>query len=193
MTAWASACVAAGLGAAVLLGSCAAPPLVLHTLDAPGAGPGASALGRKALVVEVARIGLPDELDTQDIQVRHGSVLQASHHGRWASRLSVGATRVLTARLARRRPDALVTDQQQAETPSYRIVVNISRLDVTADGAAVLEADWQVVPGNPALPARRDRTSLRVTGPVATDGDVVAMVRAVLEQLADRIGTAAPR
>ncbi len=88
---------------------------------------------------------------------------------------------------------ARFTDQQQAGTPSYQIVVNISRLGVTADGAAVLEADWQVVPGNPVLPARRDRTSLHVTGPVATDGDVVAMVRAVLEQLANWIGTAAPR
>lgn len=64
---------------------------------------------------------------------------------------------------------------------------------MTVDGAAVLEADWQVVPGNPALPVRRDRTSLRVTGPVATDRDIVAVVRAVLEQLADRIDVAALR
>lgn len=193
MTARVSVRAAVRLGAAVLLASCAAPPLVLYTLDVPGAGPGAAALGRKALVIEVTRVVLPDELDSQDIQVRRGSVLQASHQGQWASRLSVGATGLLTGRLARRRPDALVTGQPQAGTPSYRIMVNISRLDVTTDGAAVLEADWQVVPGNPALPARRDRASLRATGPVATDGDVVALVGAVLGQLADRIDIAALR
>ena len=38
-------------------------------------------LGRKALVVEVARISLPDDLDTQAIQVRHGNVLQPSQWG----------------------------------------------------------------------------------------------------------------
>jgi len=193
VTAWASIRIAARMGAALLLMSCAGPPLVLYTLDAPGAGPGAVMLGRKALVIEVTRVSLPDELDTEDIQVRRGSVLQASHEGRWASRLSLGATGLLTGRLARRRPDALVTGQPQAETPSYRIVVNISRLDVTADGAAVLEADWQVVPGNPALPARRDRASVHAAGPVATDADVVALVRAVLGQLADRIDVAGLR
>ena len=62
-----------------------------------------------------------------------------------------------------------------------------------AHGAAVLEADWQVVPGNPALPARRDRASVHAAGPVATDADVVALVRAVLGQLADRIDVAGLR
>ena len=193
MTAWASTAGALRLGMAVLLASCAAPPLVLYTLDAAGAGPGAAALGRNALVIAGTRVSLPDELDTQDIQVRRGSVLQASHQGRWASRLSVGATGLLAGRLARRRPDALVTDQPQAGTPSYRITVNISRLDVTADGAAALEADWQIIPGNPAMPARRDRASLRATGPVAADGDVVALIGTVLGQLAERIGIAALR
>ena len=89
MTARVSLRAAVRLGAAVLLTSCAAPPLVLYTLDAPDTGPGAAALSRKALVIEVTRVSLPDELDSQDIQVRRGSVLQASHQGRWASRLTL--------------------------------------------------------------------------------------------------------
>ena len=186
------------LGAAVLLASCAAPPLAVYTLgDAEGTIPGnvvdASPLGRRALVVEVARISLPDDLDTQDIQVRHGNVLQPSRRGRWASRLSVAATGRLTARLARRRPDALFTDQPQAGTPSDRILVNISRLDVTAEGTATLEADWQVVPRDPSRPARRDRANVSAAGPVATDTDVVALMGAVLDQLAARIDVAGLR
>lgn len=177
----------------MLLASCAAPPLVLYTLDTAGSGPGAAALGQHAPVIEVVRVSLPDDLDTQDIQVRRGSVLEASHQGRWASRLSAGTTHLLTSLLARRRPDALFTDQQQASTPAYRIMVTISRLDVTADGAAVLEADWQIVPGNPALPTQRDRASFRTTGPVATDSDVVALTAAVLGQLASRMDVASLR
>ena len=190
------------LGAAVLLASCAAPPLAVYTLGdaavnaqgtAPGGAVDASPLGRRALVVEVARVSLPDDLDTQDIQVRHGNVLQPSRRGRWASRLSVAATGLLTARLARRRPDALFTDQPQAGTPSDRVLVNISRLDVTAEGTATLEADWQIVPRDPARPARRNRANVSAAGPVATDADVVALVRAVLDQLAARIDVAGLR
>ncbi len=49
-------------------------------------------------------------------------------------------------------PDALVTDQPQTEAPSYRILINISRLDVTSDGVATLEADWQIVPRDRPCP-----------------------------------------
>lgn len=70
-------------------------------------------------------------------------------------------------------------------------MVNIGWLDGTEEGAAVQEADWQIVPGNPAVPARRDWASMRATGPVATDRDVVALVGAVLGQPADRIDVAA--
>jgi uncharacterized lipoprotein YmbA len=43
-------------------------------------------------VIAVARVTLPDDLDTQDILVRRGSVLESSHTARWASRLSLAVT-----------------------------------------------------------------------------------------------------
>jgi uncharacterized protein len=170
-----------------LLGSCAAPPLALYTLGGPAIAADAPPLGGKAVVIEVRRVTLPDYLDTQDILVRHGNTLERSARGRWASRLSLGVTDLLTGRLARRRPDALVTDQPQTEAPSYRILINISRLDVTADGAATLEADWQIVPRDPAMPTRRDRAGFSVAGPVATDQDVVTLEETVLDRLAGAI------
>jgi uncharacterized lipoprotein YmbA len=181
------------VAAALLLASCAGPPLTLYTLGTPGLALDAAPLGRRAVVIEVARVSLPDALDTEDILVRHGSVLRRSEQGRWASRLSAGITRLLVARLAQRRPDALVTAQPQTEAPAYRVLVNISRLDVTAEGTAALEADWQVVPRDPALPPRRDRGAFSATGAVATDRDVVALEGAVLDQLAARIGDAGLR
>lgn len=178
---------------ALLLACCAGPPLTLYTLGTPSIPGGAAPLGRRALVIEVARVRLPDALDTEDILVRHGSVLQRSARGRWASRLSLGITGLLAARLAQRRPDALVTAQPQTEAPAYRVLVNINRLDVTAEGTAALEADWQIVPRDPALPARRDRGAFSATGAVATDQDVVTLEGAVLDQLAGRIGDAGLR
>jgi uncharacterized lipoprotein YmbA len=173
--------------AAALLASCAAPPLTLYTLGAPAIAANGPPLGGKATVIEVRRVTLPDYLDTQDILVRHGNTLERSGRGRWASRLSLGITDLLTGRLAQRRPDALITDQPQTEAPSYRVLINISRLDVTADGVATLEADWQIVPRDPAMPTRRDRAGFSLNGPVATDQDVVTLEESVLDRLAGAI------
>jgi uncharacterized lipoprotein YmbA len=135
---------------------------------------------------------VPDYLDTQDILVRNGNVLVRSTQGRWATRVSLEATYLLTSELARRYPDALVTDQQPIEPPNDRIFVTISRLDVTSAGAATLDADWQIVPRIATQPIRRGRAQFTSSGSVATDQDVVALTKAVLAQLAGAIEVARP-
>jgi len=176
--------------------SCGAPPLTLYTLAAPNASNPASPrppLGRKPTVIEIVRVTVPDEIDTEDILVRNGSTLRRSERGRWASRLSLGITDRLTARLAASRPDALVADRLQAETASYRVLINISRLDVTSGGVATLEADWLIAPHDPALPTRRNRARFSATGPVATDQEIVALEEKLLDQLAGAIDISALR
>jgi uncharacterized lipoprotein YmbA len=176
--------------AVLLLASCAAPPLTLYTLAAPdspgGSGTAADArpLGKKPSVIAVARVTIPDELDTEDIVVRDGSTLRRSRQGRWASRLSLGITDFVTQRLAARYPQALVTSRPLAESPSDRVLINVGRLDVSTDGVATLDADWLVVPLDTSTPTRRDRAHVSATGPVATDQDVVRLVRLVLDKLA---------
>jgi uncharacterized protein len=171
----------------LLLGSCAAPPLTLYTLGTPAVALDVAPLGPRPVVIAVARVTVPDELDTEDILVRDGRTLRRSQHGRWASRLSLGVTDRVTERLAARYPRALVTDRPLAETPSDRVLINIGRLDVTADGVATLDADWMVVPRDPGAPTRRDRAHFSVTGPVATDQDVVTLVGVLLDRLAGAI------
>ena len=104
--------------------------------------------------------------------------MHRSHPGRWASRLSLGITDRLTDRLGARWPDALVTDQPQTEAATCRLLINISRLDVNAAGIAELDANWTIVPRDPAQPVLRDRVRLGAEGPVATDQDVVRWYRA---------------
>jgi len=184
-------CLLAIVGLAIT--ACASPPLTLYALGAAGGGgaPADTRLQPGATVIEVARVTLPDYLDTQDLMVRRGSALDTSHTGRWASRRSLGATELLAARLALTRPDALVTDQPQTTAPSYRLLVNVSRFDIAAEpagaGRATLEADWQIVPRDAARPTLRSRTSLDAAGPVGSDQDIVALETALLSRLADAI------
>ena len=159
----------------------------------PAAAAESAPLGGKPVVIEVRRVAIPDYLDTQDILVRAGSTLDRSREGRWASRLSLGATHFLAGRLAERRPDALVTDQPQIAPPNYQIFVTINTFDVTTGGVATLEADWLIIPHNPAAPTRRARAQFSATGPVETDQDVVLLDKAVLQQLANSIDVASLR
>ena len=143
-------------------------------------------------MIEIPRVTVPDELDNQDIVYRNGDILHRSDKGRWASRLSLGITARLAGRLAARRPDALVTDRAQVEAPTYRLLVNIDRLDVTAAGTATLEADWMIVPQDAKQPIRRDRARFSATGPVAKDQDVVALVGGLVDRLAAAIDLGRP-
>nr|WP_294504594.1 PqiC family protein [uncultured Rhodopila sp.] len=179
--------------AALLVASCAGPPLKLYTLNVPSSVAETPPLGQGAAVIQVVRVTVPDELDSQDIVYRDGDILHRSQVGRWASRLSLGITDRLTERLAARRPDALVTDQPPAGTPTYRLVINISRLDVTASGTAVLDTDWTIVPRDAAKAVLRDRVRLTASGPVATDQDVVALIGGLLDRLAAAIDVAGLR
>jgi uncharacterized lipoprotein YmbA len=183
---------ALAFAAACLTASCASPALTIYTLGAPPAATGAPPLGQKATVIELRRVVVPDYLDSQDIVVRNGDVLVRCAQGRWATRVSLEATYFLTSELARRYPDALVTNQQPIEPPNDRIFVTISRLDVTGAGVATMDADWQIVPRSATQPTRRGRAQVTANGPVATDQDVVTLTRDLLSQLADRIDVAGP-
>ena len=179
----------AGVGCAVLLlASCAAPPLTVYTLSAPVTAVDAAPAGRSKLVIAVARVSIPDALDTEDIVVRDdGSILRRSRSGRWASRLSLGITDRLTQRLAERRPDALVTDRPLSDAASLRVLVNIERLDVTAAGVATLDADWLVTrrdAGGAPVPVRGHFSA---SGPVGSDRDVVTLVGHLVDRLAAAI------
>jgi uncharacterized lipoprotein YmbA len=164
----------------------------MYTLEPPadGSSPGPSA--GKVKVVEVRRVVVPDAYDNQDILVREGSTLIRSSNGRWASRFSLNATHFLSRQLAQRRPDIMFTEQPQVEAPDYRLFVTVNALDVMANGAATLDADWLIVPRDPRRPSLRRRATFRATGSTATDQDVVSLNTALLRQLADALAASGP-
>ena len=176
------------LAAPLALSACAAPALSLFTLAVPNTARPQAPLPGRPMVIEVARVSLPDEIDSEDMLVRNGPTLVRSSTGRWASRLSLQVTDRVTARLAERRPDALVVNRAQAQSPSYRIVINIARLDVLSDGSGTLEADWQIIPADAAIAAARDRGQFSVRQDASkSDNLVVAEIADLLDQLARAI------
>jgi uncharacterized protein len=179
--------------ALALAGCAAAPPLKVYTLAAspessdaamtaadPSPPPGAP-------VIEIARVSVPDSVDSRDLVLRQGDHLERSNTARWASRLSLATTDLLTARLAMRRPDAWVTDQPQARTPEYRLLVHISRLDITNMGAGTVEAAWEIVPRDACEAVIRRRIQFTMSAAVGTDERVAHFVRSLLERLSSDI------
>jgi uncharacterized lipoprotein YmbA len=170
-----------------MLAACAGPSLKLYTLAGPAPGGVSAPLGTQPVVIEVARVTLPDDLDTEDIVLREGSVLRRSATGRWGSRLSLEVTGLLARQLGERRPDALVTDVRQVLPPNERVLITISRLDIDASGSADIAADWLIVPQDPTLPPIRDRAQFHVSGPVGNDAQIVALETQLVERIASAI------
>jgi uncharacterized protein len=183
-------CATVLLALPLLAFGCASPPLTTYTLEPTNPPASGRPLSPQPVVIEVRRVVIPDSLDTRDIVVRDGNRLERSARGRWASRLSDSITHYLAGQLAAQRPDALVTDQTQVETPNDRLYIAISTLDITSTGQATVEADWTIVPRDPARPTSRQRGRFTAQGPAATDYDVVVLLQDVLKQLANAIDIA---
>jgi hypothetical protein len=141
-------------------------------------------------IIRIDQVRVPAYLDTQDILVRDGHLLERSQTGRWASRLSVAATDLLTARLAMRSSGALVTDEPQIEPPDYEVRINVSELDIKSSGEAVMAADWQIHPGTAQAVPIGNHIRLVRHGSVTTDENIVELEEALFDQLADAIDIA---
>ncbi|MBS0639374.1 MAG: membrane integrity-associated transporter subunit PqiC [Proteobacteria bacterium] len=172
---------------ALALAGCAGPPLSTYTLSLPPSPAAEAPLGPAPKVIAVSRVVLQSDMDGTDMILRDGSVLRRSLTGRWGSRLSVGMTDRLTERLAARYPRAVVTTTPLTDAPTVSIRVTVGRFDIDTAGNAVLEAAWLIVPANPKLPVRQDRTRITLQAPVATDQDVVDVTGALVDRLAARI------
>jgi uncharacterized protein len=190
---------AAWVSTAVALASCAAgPPLTLYTLSDGSTSPEGSITPADppapsgAPVIEIARVSLPEYLDSEDLIVRQGDVLERSRTGRWASRLPVAATDLLTTQLAMRRSDAWITDQPQARPPDYRLIIRIDRLDITSSGTGLVEAHWEIVPRGASQEVIRRRAQFSMTGAVGSDEAVVQLERRLLDRLASEIDSGSP-
>ncbi|GAN85709.1 outer membrane lipoprotein [Komagataeibacter intermedius TF2] len=182
---------------AVVLSACSSAPVRFYTLGAPAVAVGAEGSSTIPItdstpVIEVERARMPDYLDSQDIMVRNGHEIERSGLGRWASRLSVGATDLITARLAQKWPNLFVTDQSQPDRPTWRLQLNISRLDVSRDGKSALNADWAIIPQDTRASILRNRTTIVMDGNTASNANIAKVTESLLNELSDRIEASWP-
>mgnify|MGYP003362312965 CR=1 FL=1 len=185
---------------ALMLSACSSAPVRFYTLGAPAIATGALSptttsqpITGSTPVIEVERARLPDYLDSQDIMVRDGHEIVRSGLGRWASRLSVGATDLITARLAQKWPDMFVTDQPQPDRPTWRLQLNISRLDVSRDGKSALNADWAIIPEDSRANILRNRTVIVTDGNTTSgNANIAGVTENLLNELSNRIEASWP-
>jgi uncharacterized lipoprotein YmbA len=180
--------VAVVLVAAALSG-CAGPAKREYVLGAAGASENALAVQTALPVVQVERVQLPDYLDTRDILTKRDHQIVSSETGRWAERLSVGATRALATSLGAHLKGVVVT-AQPVDPPVLRVVIDVTAFGSNADGQVVLTARWTVTDGSGQRSLAAEQAT--VTEPVsgAPDSAVVAAMSLALEKLANRISAA---
>lgn len=170
-----------------LMSGCAAPPVHFYTLGAPAVALNAAALNPAMPVVALDRITLPDYLDTQDMETRSGNEIMRSSNGRWAERLSDGATSLLAARLGESWPNTFVTTGRQSSTPDARLSINVTRLDITQNGQGTLEANWTLAPVDERREVSRARGIFTASGVTTTDGGNAALTEQLFNALSQRI------
>lgn len=186
--------VLALLGGYGLLAGCASPPLHIYTLGIPVHSDTKSLqVSPQTTVVQVSRVVMPDYLDCQDIITRQGEEIHRSPNSRWASRLSLGITDLITNEVAATAShDTLFTDQPLAKAADMQIMIAISEFDVDVNGHAILNAHWAIIPHDRNKPLLRNIVHLAANGPVHTDADTAALMRNLVVQLATQIAKSIP-
>lgn len=149
-------------------------------------------VGRPAL--ELKTVQMPDYLDSQDILIRGAAnEVVASPTGRWAERLSIGATRALAADLAARLPAYVILSAPPAfGAVPEQIHVDFDAFDARADGRVYLSARWSVTaPGGDVMAA----ANVALVEPTQGQADVAiaAAMSRILRRLADAISASFPR
>ncbi|MCX5618323.1 PqiC family protein [Bombella sp. TMW 2.2543] len=181
------------LGSCTLLAGCASPQLHVYTLGIPVHSETKSfQVKPDTTVVQISRVIMPDYLDCQDIITRNGEELRRSSNSRWASRLSLGVTDLITNEVAATQHNALFTDQPLIKAADMQVVIAISQFDVDVSGHAVLNAHWAIAPRDRHKPIIRNIVHLSATGPVKTDADTAALMRNLVMQLATHISSSIP-
>lgn len=120
--------------AALVLAGCASTttPERFYRLPMPALGDAAGATTGKPATIAVGQVGLPELFDRpQLVTVGASTQVQIWESQRWAEPLREGIGRALAARLAAELAPAevLAFPLVGAETPAYRVSVNVLRFD----------------------------------------------------------------
>ena len=180
---------AAAIGAATLLLSGCGTfvlPKVYVLGDAGPPAPGVSNEARKP-DIELKTVTVPDDLDSTDIiRLKAGNELVTSDKGRWGERLSIGITHALAGDLTRRLPNVLIETRGSYE-PSRRLLVDVERFEVGANGSCTLTARWRLTGADGKAPPDSERGTVVQTATSGSDAAVAVAMTSAIDQLAAQI------
>ncbi|WP_175914084.1 PqiC family protein [Burkholderia metallica] len=188
--------IAVGAGAVIALTGCASNPVHYYTLVAPAASLSPSATSTTAraaapLAINVLPVGIPAQLDQQQMVVRSGTgTAVILDNERWVAplgdELRAALASALVAQLGARNVTGLPRPSNQTV---MSIRTQVRRFDAWPGSMAQFEADW-VVGVQQDTPGTRISCSTRLND--AAPGSYTDMVRVqqrMIEQFAARIAS----
>jgi len=179
---------AAWMAGGLLLCGCGSYPLPKVYLLGDRAPPVAGAASTNGLpVIEMKTVQVPDSLDSTDIDRLAGAnQIISSPTGRWGERLSVGITQDLVATLSAQMPQVVI-ENRGAYEPSRRLLVSISRFDISPDGQCVLSARWRLTDATGKVLSDSEEATFIEMAASGSDGAAAAAMTVALDHLATRI------
>jgi len=135
---------------ALLAGCAGSPPARYYTLQAPAQAASPQA-GRAGYQIELAPVTVPLQADQPQIMVREGDdgALTPLYSDRWSAPLADEIGSALSDTLTRALGALDVrTLRPAADTPVWRVQVDVQRFDMLAGGPVRLDATWRVRPIN---------------------------------------------
>jgi uncharacterized lipoprotein YmbA len=193
---------------ALPLGGCASnnPPMHYFTLSqvAPSQPPPDAATGSVPPPVRLAAVAMPPELDRQEL-VTHDSANQVHLHefNRWAAPLDEQIRRTLSSDLAARvpvaRPEPVIVDTNApapaSRSPRRTLTVSLVRLDIDAQCAVVLDANWTLQGGGVQAQSGSEQISQPAAAgecPAAAAGTISQALASLADRLVPFIMTSTP-
>lgn len=185
--------IALGAGAVIALTACASNPVRYYTLVSPATSATATtARGTTPLAINVLPVGIPAQLDQQQMVVRSGAgTAVILDNERWVAPLGDELRAALSSALVEQLGARNVTGLPR---PSNQTVMNIRtqvrRFDAWPGSKVQFEADWVVgVPQDTPGPRISCSTRLNEAAP-GSYADMVRMQQRMIEQFAARIAGA---
>jgi uncharacterized lipoprotein YmbA len=143
--------------------------------------------------LELKTVTVPDYLDTTDILRRSASnEVVTSPAGRWGERVSLGITHALAIDLAARLPN-IVIESRGAYEPARRLLVDVERFEIGADGRCTLTARWRITTADSKVAANSEQGSFIVAATATSDAAVTLAMTSAIDQLAARIAVTVSR
>lgn len=132
------------IGVLLSLPACSSPPVRYHTLVSPALPVSPSTL--VPFVIEMLPVGVPAQLDTQNVIIRSGnSSIAVLENDRWLSPLGDELQTALSTQITQRLGTQDVAGlAREEDKPVVRILVQVRRFDSWPGNSAHLDANWSL-------------------------------------------------